>query len=494
MAYTSGSGAGGSYKTSKSTAQNNYWDKYAQTHSVKANSTLATQKQLKAAGYDPGPLDGVWGKRTQAAYDAYNSRNSGKNKGYQQAGLTDPRAYQPAPAPKPATPTVPKTVSYSAPAPTPTPATPTPKTPEKKETYPDEGGIKYKTPKEPEPEPEEEYNQYYDPEYYMNLIKDQFRYDSTADINAIRQAYEKGRSELQGQVPGVEQNAREASDANDAYYYAQALPELRAAMEQAGLYRGGDMLGGNVDLLTMRGQNMGQIGQDKTNQLNAISQAVAQLNAEEPLKVAEVEAANNSAEAQALLQAANTGVQNQMSLANLTGNILGTDTLAKISQAYNQAMGIADRTGVMPNGEKTLTAQQQEADNTYRQAAFEESIRQFNANYGLDLRRMTLQEVQQKLDEKYRNGQLSLQARAQALNEAQQLYNQNQDTWERSKTKSNDYNTYMQTAIQMMNEGTYDATTGKTIKKNNSNDVLAYIASLPISAQQKAEMANALGL
>ena len=38
------------------------------------NSTLALQQKLKAAGYDPGPLDGIMGSRTQAAQDAYNNR------------------------------------------------------------------------------------------------------------------------------------------------------------------------------------------------------------------------------------------------------------------------------------------------------------------------------------------------------------------------------------------------------------------------------------
>lgn len=32
---------------------------------------LALQQTMKAAGFDPGPLDGLWGPRTQAAYDKY---------------------------------------------------------------------------------------------------------------------------------------------------------------------------------------------------------------------------------------------------------------------------------------------------------------------------------------------------------------------------------------------------------------------------------------
>jgi hypothetical protein len=165
-------------------------------------------------------------------------------------------------------------------------------------------------------------------QYLINMVKNQFKYNATSEINALRQAYEQGRRQLQGQLPGIDQNARSAYDANDAYYYTQALPELRAAMEQAGLYKGGDMLGGNVNLLTMRGQNAGQISQDKMNQVNAIQQAIAQLNAEEPLKIAEIEAANNAAEAQALLDAINTGIQNNIAVAGVTGEYGGKLTPA----------------------------------------------------------------------------------------------------------------------------------------------------------------------
>lgn len=38
-----------------------------------SQTTLDAQKKLKEAGYDPGPLDGIWGPRTQAAQDAYKA-------------------------------------------------------------------------------------------------------------------------------------------------------------------------------------------------------------------------------------------------------------------------------------------------------------------------------------------------------------------------------------------------------------------------------------
>ena len=334
----------------------------------------------------------------------------------------------------------------------------------------------------------------------IDLVLNQSRYNTEGDVNRLKQAYADYRAQLQGQIPGVQQAARAAYDANDAYYYTQALPELRAAMEQAGLYRGGDMLGGNVNLLTMRGQNAGQISQDKMNQVNAIQQAIAQLNAEEPLKIAEIEAANNAAEAQALLDAINTGMQNQLKYGELTGNILGTDTLAKLQQEYSQAMGIADRTGIMPDGSKTLSAQQMEADIAYRQQQFNESVRQFNAKYGLDLKRLSLDQVQQALDNKYRMGQLTLQQKNQALSEAQfayqkeqdlrdyilnsqQLIQQNQQSNRQYQQKSAEiYSNYVQQAQKLLSDGA------------TSSEVRTWILSLPISDEQASAMLNVLGL
>ena len=38
------------------------------------NDVLTLQKQMKKAGYDPGPLDGIYGQRTQSAYQKYSAK------------------------------------------------------------------------------------------------------------------------------------------------------------------------------------------------------------------------------------------------------------------------------------------------------------------------------------------------------------------------------------------------------------------------------------
>ena len=45
----------------------------ALTYGSRGDDVLAYQKQMKAAGFDPGPLDGIFGKKTQAADTAYKA-------------------------------------------------------------------------------------------------------------------------------------------------------------------------------------------------------------------------------------------------------------------------------------------------------------------------------------------------------------------------------------------------------------------------------------
>lgn len=40
-------------------------------------SILTVQRKLQAAGFDPGPLDGLWGRRTEAALDALIAKAGG---------------------------------------------------------------------------------------------------------------------------------------------------------------------------------------------------------------------------------------------------------------------------------------------------------------------------------------------------------------------------------------------------------------------------------
>ena len=104
------------------------------------NQTLTReiQQRLTTLGFQPGPIDGIWGNRTQSAFTAFITRNQLKANeisprtaqillGIQPRPATPTPAPRPTPAPTPTSPTI----LQPTPAPTPTPrppvtATPTP--------------------------------------------------------------------------------------------------------------------------------------------------------------------------------------------------------------------------------------------------------------------------------------------------------------------------------------------------------------------------------
>lgn len=189
-----------------------------------------------------------------------------------------------------------------------------------------------------------QFSNLFNPQTAIDQAKAQTTALKATSLADLRAAYDQSRSSLQSQTPGINQNAVNNLNANDSYYYAQALPQLRAAMEATGNYGGGEMLGQNVNLLTTRGQNANDINMQKGSQLQAIADAVAQLNAEQPLKEASLSSSLDAQGIAAAMTAAQQGISNQLSLANLTGiSPTGGQTLAgkefdatQAYQAWNQ--------------------------------------------------------------------------------------------------------------------------------------------------------------
>jgi polyhydroxyalkanoate synthesis regulator phasin len=172
--------------------------------------------------------------------------------------------------------------------------------------------------------------------------------------------------------------------------------------------------------------------------------------------------------------------------AGVTGTYKGTPTLDAQNLKFNQGIAEAGVTG-MYNGQPTFAYQQWQSDVDYRNRTFDENVRQFNMNYGLDLKRISLQQAQNAIDAAYKRGQLSLAQARQALDEAEFIERQKQNEWERQQAELKlnqpaDISGYMQNALNLRMQGAANT------------DILGYIGSLPISAQQKADMANALGL
>jgi hypothetical protein len=309
-------------------------------------------------------------------------------------------------------------------------------------------------------------NTVYDSKSATDQIMDKYGALRESTLAGLKAAYDKTRAGLQGQIPLVNQNAQANVSANDVGFY-QSLPQIRAAAEQAGVYRGGDLLDQNVRLQATRSQNAADIGQDRSNQLYNIQQAIAQADAEQPLKEAEIMNALDAQAIQAALDQANIDTQNSLALSGLSGILPGGgSTLAGQQQANQQA--------------------QQEKDNAYRQQQFDESVRQFQANYGLNISQMDQQQAQQAIDNAYTARQLTLQERNQALNETESIFSQGQ-------TASANYNTYAQQVASMVDETT-SGLLGIPVRKYTNDQVRAYIASLGLSYDETRRLLDTYGL
>ena len=112
--------------------------------------------------------------------------------------------------------------------------------------------------------------------------------------------------------------------------------------------------------------------------------------------------------------------------AGITGTYGGTPTLQANQFESQKAISEAGLTGTY-NGQDTLQNKQFQADETYRNKSFDESVRQFQANYGLNLREMDMSEAQTKIDNAFKQGQINQQGAQQALANAKFVYQRQQD-------------------------------------------------------------------
>lgn len=347
-----------------------------------SQATLDMQKKLKAAGFDPGPLDGIIGPQTKAAQDAYNKAQTKPVNSYNPQTGVDIYNGQ-----------------------TTTKVLPDSGIPQPDSSKPGVGGgINYETNKGTNPDVEQyaalmsAYMNMFNPA----LVNAQFDAQKATDIASLRQAYDQARSQLTSQTPGIEQAAQSGLNANDVYYYTQALPQLRAAMEAAGNYGGGEMYGQNANLIAMRGQNANEINLQKSNQLQAIADAVARLNAEQPLKEQELQSSLDAQALAASREAANTGIQNLLAVAGLTGSLGGTPTLE--AQKFNADEAYRDWSKKFQ--ENNATFQNAATDAATKAQILANEATTINLQYLPDQLKLELQKIKQDID----NGRLTTQA------------------------------------------------------------------------------------
>jgi hypothetical protein len=424
-----------------------------------SQTTLDTQKKLNAEnkgkpGYVPLAEDGIMGPKTMDAINASQfaplpktytpaSPTTSGTTGETQPQLVTPRSY------------VPTTGSDSS------------------------KNLEYLREAASTPYPKQSM-EYYDPQYYVDQANKQLAASKESGIEGLRAAYDKARTELTGQTPAIQQNAQNALNSNDVYYYTQGLPQLRAAMEQTGQYGGGEMLNQNVNLLAMRGQNANDINVQANNQLQQLKNAVAQLNAEQPLKEAELSSSMDAAGLAAALQAANTGVQNQLAAANQSFNQSMQTQQFQADQSYRtwqQQMAQDEAAWARSSSNPNVAAQ-----------ILSNEAAKINLQYLPDQLKAELQRIQQDIS----NGRLTTQSQLEetrarirqigaSISQGQQQIDNQQanQSYARSTEKVNNYKSQID---QMYLTPSYDDYSGKITRYSyNTNAIRDYIRNLNTS-------------
>jgi hypothetical protein len=157
-------------------------------------------------------------------------------------------------------------------------------------------------------------------------------------------------------------------------------------------------------------------------------------------------------------------------------------------RAYNYQSGRDAVTDSQWETTYNSSEDQRAKDNDYRNRSLDENIREFNANYGMDLKKMNTDQAQQAIDNAYKMGQLTLSQRSQALNELEFTHKQQIDA-------QNTYNTaYNQVAGMMTEKNTGGGMFGTDTSKYTNNEIIQYVMSLTLSDQQKADLLNSFGL
>jgi hypothetical protein len=359
--------------------------------------------------------------------------------------------------------------------------------------------------------------QYRPPQYdYAAQIKAQNDVRITSQLAQIKAAYDKSRSSISGAIPGVQQGAKDLRGQNEAYYYAQALPALRAAAEQAGVYKGGDMLKGNVDLLATRGKNLGNINLQEQNELNRIQQSLSDIDTEEQQANIAARAGIEADMYDQLMKAQQWQDDYNLRYGEATGVMPdGTQTLAAIQQAYNQAITDAGLTGYY-GGQMTADEKARQWTQKFQedQAAWEQSTdnpavkAQILANEMNQLRMqylpqeydLQLQQMQQDLQTGKVTTEAQLdQMRANIANMEKQA-SLARDQFDYEKTSTNDkinearYNNYYQQGVAMINDATYSPEKMSYVTRYSTDQVKTWVLGLPITPEEKARLLNELGI
>jgi hypothetical protein len=272
---------------------------------------------------------------------------------------------------------------------------------------------------------------------FSSQINNKYSSLISSNLANLKAAYDKSRSDVNAQIPGIQQDARAARTSNETDYM-KSLPDLYRAMEAAG-QKGGENITGNIALQTTRGQNLGGINQTEMNNLAALQKTIADLNAEQPLKEQSVQQQLKSEQEQALMDAQKYGLDYGLRMADLTGKVnVAPGVEMPTMEAQRMLSDDAYRNKAFDYGvsqdtlNRTDMLSQQNLDNLYRSQVFDYnksrdtvSDSQWQQTMGLNLRQQTFSEAQQKIENALAQKRISQDDASQALQWAK--FNAEQD-------------------------------------------------------------------
>jgi hypothetical protein len=267
---------------------------------------------------------------------------------------------------------------------------------------------------------------------YQDMIRDMIEAQRKARSAALDKARESALASLTEREAGIKPryydagNIAAAQSDIGALNFAQYMASRGVKGSQGGMpeiYRNAALQGQLGALERQKQAEYDKIARDRAGIQQAYEQdrlaALADLDAQA---------------LQAYINQMNADRMFGLQQAGLTGIYNGMPTLAAQQFELNKALQEAGLTGQY-KGQPTFDYQKWLADNEYRDKTFDENVRQFEMQYGLNLKRMELDEAQRAIDNAYRQGQLTLQQAQQALAEAKFIEEQKQNQWEREQAE-----------------------------------------------------------
>ncbi len=181
----------------------------------------------------------------------------------------------------------------------------------------------------------------------QDLANQQADANRTSQLARLRSAYDTQRADINSQIPELQQTAQQALTQNETDYYNKYKPQMLAAMEQSGGYKGGQMVDGMQGLITALQNNQNNVNTAKLQQEAKLRQALANLNTQQASDETQVNSNIDASTYDKLMGALKDSQQQKLSLDDMYTNkayqqaMFGLNQQAQDNSKYAQDQNIA---------------------------------------------------------------------------------------------------------------------------------------------------------